>query len=78
MYLFKVECSFTVKEYNPGIIPEPKFYRISVVSKGVLIEEQDKVGIWKSYNHVAQFTESLTSKGYYGIRVTDAIWEKVY
>ena len=27
MYLFKVECEFTVKEYNPEVMSEPKYFR---------------------------------------------------
>lgn len=77
MYLFKVECEFTVKEYNPEVMPEPKYYRTSRISEGVPIAEQTKVGVWASYDHVAQFTELLCSEGYHGIRVTNAIWEKV-
>lgn len=73
MYLFKVECEFTVKEGDREAIWGPKYYKTSRTSEGVPIAEQNKVGIWASYDHVTQFTEFLTSKGYYGIRVTNAV-----
>lgn len=78
MYLFKVECEFTAKEYNPEVMSEPKYFRAYRTSEGVPIAEQDKVGIWASYEHVAQFTELLYSKGYYDICVRNAVWERVY
>ena len=78
MYLFKVECEFTVKEYNPEVMSEPKYFRAYRTSEGVPIAEQDTVGIWASYEHVAQFTELLYSKGYREICVRNAVWERVY
>lgn len=77
MYLFKVECEFTAKDYIPEIMDKPDFYRVKRTSDGICIKEQNKVGVFQSYDHVAMFTEQLIKDGYSEVRVVNSIWERV-
>lgn len=75
MYLFKVTCEFTVSRYDSYTM-EMVYFRTKKTSLGLRIEEQDKYGVWQSYDCVSRFTEDLANEGYTDIRVTDAVWEK--